>query len=76
MDVLPDPDWYLDNVLIHAEPGRGGRIEIGPAAQWQAWWSNQCRDEQPAVRIAREQGFVVATGQLDALGWGGTICAA
>jgi hypothetical protein len=31
MTGAPDPDWYLDNVLVHAEPG-GGRVQVGASA--------------------------------------------
>lgn len=64
----PDPDWYLDHVLIHADPDRGGLVEEGPAARWQAWWRDQARaidDRWPELAgAARRQGFVVTSRQL------------
>lgn len=64
----PDPDWYLDHVLIHADPDRGGLIEEGPAARWEAWWRDQVRaiDEQwpEFAAAARRQGLVVTTRQV------------
>lgn len=62
---LPDPDWYLDNVLVDAEPG--GPKRLTPTAAWQAWWRAQPADGEPMI-TARRQGFVVSTAQLDAFG--------
>jgi very-short-patch-repair endonuclease len=61
----PDPDWYLDNVLVYAEPGRSRLAEPGPAARWQDWWQQQAAGlDGPAA----EQGFVLATAQLPLAG--------
>ena len=63
---LPDLDWYLDNVLAFSEPGVG-YTEPGAAARWQQWWSDQARDEDPIVRLAARQGFVLTGPDLSAL---------
>jgi hypothetical protein len=71
MDPLPDPDWYLDNVLAFAEPGVD-RLPVGPAALWHAWWLAQWRAlgaGAPAAAVARDRGFVITTAQLRAFGW-------
>ncbi|HZC71149.1 MAG TPA: DUF559 domain-containing protein [Jatrophihabitans sp.] len=65
MGGLPDPDWYLDNVLVHAEPGIARVPSPGPAAQWQAWWQ---RHAAALGSPAATQGFVVGSGQVEALG--------
>jgi hypothetical protein len=70
VDPLPDPDWYVDNVLAYAEPGVDD-VVIGPAARWQMWWGahwRACGADSPAV-LARDQGFVVTTAQLRRFGW-------
>lgn len=68
----PDSDWYFDHVLFHAEPGQAGRVEIGPAARWQAWWHARARNlgaEWPALSArATQQGFALTTAQLGDLG--------
>ena len=75
---LPDPDWYLDNVLVHVESDSAGsgRPDVAPAGatgEWAAWWAGRAaRLRQlgdPAVELALTQGFVVGTDQLAALGW-------
>jgi very-short-patch-repair endonuclease len=65
---LPDPDWYLDNVLVHAGPGMD-RVEIGPVAAWESWWRSRSRSDDPLIGLACRQGFVVTTVQLRAAGW-------
>lgn len=67
----PDPQWYLDNVLAYAEPGRIDRVRTGRAAAWHAWWREQwvAAERDEASRIARDQGFVVSAAQLRVLGW-------
>ena len=66
---LPDPDWYLVHVLVHAEPGRGAAITSGPAATWRAWWARQAGErDSPALAAARRQGFVLTSAQTAALG--------
>lgn len=64
---LPDPEWYLDNVLVFAEPGGPTRLLRGAAASWQRWWERQITDDEP-MRTAAGQGFVVSTDQLRSLG--------
>lgn len=64
---LPDPDWYVDNVLAFAEPGIGGRVDPGPAARWQQWWhARELADDLAPFRLT---GFVATTAQLAALGY-------
>lgn len=67
----PDPDWYLDNVLVHATPDRVERVSLTPTQSWRAWWRKvwDRADHDLASRIAREQGFVLTTAQLRACGW-------
>jgi hypothetical protein len=67
----PDPQWYLDNVLAFAEPGRLERVPRDPVHAWQAWWQRQWSelDRDPPSVLAREQGFVLSTRQLRAFGW-------
>ena len=68
--ALPDPDWYLDHVVL---PGRPG----GPAAAWRAGWAARAREltsaqVDPPTRAvidrALRQGFVVSRVQLRACG--------
>ena len=60
----PDPDWFLDNVLIYAEPG-GGTAITGPAGWWAKWWHDRSLDlgDSALGRVARDQGFVLTTAQ-------------
>lgn len=67
MGELPDPDWYFENVLAYAQPGRADLLLPGPAEQWQAWWRSKITDQEP-VRTAAGQGFVLTTAQLAGLG--------
>lgn len=67
MDVLPDPDWYLDNVLAYAQPGRSALLSPLPADAWRRWWAAQVSDD-PLGRVAAAQGFVLMSGQLARLG--------
>jgi very-short-patch-repair endonuclease len=60
---LPDPEWYLDNVLIHASPGDDS-LHLGPAAQWTAWWAEQSRNELAQFG----SGFVLSPGERAAAG--------
>lgn len=71
MDSLVDPQWYLDNVLVHAAPGGPTRFEPGPGTQWRSWWCAR-RDELtgPAEALAAGQGFVARLSQLRLVGWG------
>lgn len=64
---LPDPDWYVDNVLAFAEPGIGGRVDAGPAARWQQWW--HARELADELAPFRQTGFVATTAQLAGLGY-------
>jgi very-short-patch-repair endonuclease len=68
MGIQPDPDWYLNNVLVFAEPG-GGRVEVGPASAWQRWWQRQA-GVSPIAAACTTQGFVLGSRQLEALGVG------
>jgi len=68
MELPPDPDWYLDNVLALASPGTARLHEPGPIERWRAWWSEQATDGSALSTLAREQGFVVAPGQLEVCG--------
>lgn len=65
---LPDPDWYLDNVLVHARPGTD-RLQIGPVAAWESWWRSCAISDEPLIQLARAQGFVVTSSQVRAAGW-------
>jgi very-short-patch-repair endonuclease len=65
---LPDPEWYLDNVLAHATPGRWMLVEEGPAAAWQRWWAAQAEGDGVLSSLLRRQGFVIAPGQLPTIG--------
>lgn len=58
MVELPDPKWYLDNVLVHASPG-GGSVRLGAAAQWTAWWADQSTKELARYGI----GFVLSASE-------------
>ena len=68
---LPDPDWYLDNVLIHARPRIPEPVAIpGPIERWQAWWMIQADDwaGDAVGEFAVAQGFVAGRKQLLRLG--------
>jgi very-short-patch-repair endonuclease len=65
---LPDPDWYLDNVLVHAQPDVDA-LRTGPVADWRAWWQSQVNTADPLMALASTQGFVVTTAQLREAGW-------
>jgi very-short-patch-repair endonuclease len=65
---LPDPEWYLDNVLVHATPGVDG-VNTLPIAAWRDWWRRQADTMDLLSVIARGQGFVVTTAQLRASRW-------
>lgn len=66
---LPDPDWYLDNVIV---PGRQGPV----AARQSAWVRTAAelrvrpggRAVGPVVALALRQGFVVTRAQARDLG--------
>lgn len=71
--ALPDPDWYLDHVVL---AGRSGAV-VGPAAAWRAEWAARAREltnapVDGAMRAVTEralrQGFVVSRVQLRACG--------
>lgn len=42
---------------------------VGTAQTWSSWWDAQARDADPAIALARSQGFVAGTDQLRDLGW-------
>ncbi|MGH8861098.1 MAG: type IV toxin-antitoxin system AbiEi family antitoxin domain-containing protein, partial [Jatrophihabitantaceae bacterium] len=66
MDGAPDPDWYFANVLDHGEADVAGR---GRSGAWQLWWRKRWVEaDGPCAVLAREQGFVLTTGQARALG--------
>jgi hypothetical protein len=68
MHDVPDPDWYVEHVLIDAEPRSGLRVDVRkPAAEWQAWWRARPALDEPMI-TARRQGFVLSTAQLAELG--------
>lgn len=67
MGELPDPDWYFDNVLAYAQPGRAELLLPGPAEQWQSWWRAKV-DESALAHVAAAHGFVLTTRQLADLG--------
>lgn len=51
-----DPDDYFDDVLYFSTPG-GGRVEVGAAARWQAWWTAQAAGlEQRSGALAAKRG--------------------
>ncbi|SHG08168.1 Protein of unknown function [Jatrophihabitans endophyticus] len=68
MGGLPDPDRYLDHVLVDAVPGGPGRPGPGPARQWQSWWHAAARGAGEPLRTAAGRGFVLTTAELAALG--------
>lgn len=60
---LPDPDWYLDNVLVHTVPS--DLIEVaGPVAEWRNWWRRQSR----CGLAAAIDGFVLSPSELGSRG--------
>jgi very-short-patch-repair endonuclease len=67
----PDPDWYLDHVLVDALPGGPRRAAAGPAHEWDAWWREVLSElpSDPVHGLAAGQGFAVTAGQLADLGW-------
>lgn len=65
VDALPDPNWYLDNVLVHAEPVFDAPLERGASREWQNFWQAQATELRGFVS---RQGFVVTTSQLPLLG--------
>src|SRR3954452_18345473 len=68
MAHMPDPDWYLDNVLVHADPGRYERVARGPVATWSAWWTSVAASRNPLVAAAARQGFVLSSRELASFG--------
>jgi len=67
MDGAPDPDWYLDNVLLQASPGGPAPLPALPAAHWQDWWRRQQQTLDPRV-AGHVQGFVLRRDALGDLG--------
>lgn len=63
MIEMPDPGWYVDNVLVHASPGIAA-VSAGPAAEWHSWWALQ--SSGPLVRAG--VGFVLSPSELAAAG--------
>lgn len=62
MSHLPDPDWYLDNVLVDAEPGIVAAV--GAAFEWTEWWRRQSR----IPLVQHGCGFVLSPRELAAAG--------
>src|SRR5579875_4076772 len=66
---LPDPDWYLDHVVV---PSDAARHRVGPVRAWQGSWAELAHrlgtdaDVSPvgaATRVALNQGFVLTCRQ-------------
>lgn len=68
MGGLPEPDWYQEHVLAHAQPGVAALSSPGPAEEWQAWWGRQGTQPAPLGGVLRAQGFVLTPQQLGAAG--------
>ena len=74
MESLPDPDWYVANVVIPGGPP--DEREMTPLERWQAQWSRRAEELAAAdseahrrvAELACAQGFVLTTAQ--ALGAG------
>jgi len=68
-DAPPDPDWYLDHVIVPAGPEH---LPIGPARTWLAAWTARARELAttggPAVELAVRQGFVLTPAQARGAG--------
>lgn len=70
--ALPDPDWYLDHVVLPIDAAGF----IGPIRTWQADWAARARELRAnaagplgeAVDRALRQGFVLRRHQLRACG--------
>jgi hypothetical protein len=69
MHDLPDPDWYLDHVVV---PSGTDRSKVGPVRRRRGEWDalayrlRTSADESPlggAVRLALRQGFVLTREQ-------------
>ena len=65
MGGLPEPDWYLDHVLVKATPGTSRLAEPGPAELWQAWWESRTGPTPDLTEVLRRQGFVATSRQLE-----------
>jgi very-short-patch-repair endonuclease len=70
---IPEPDWFLDNVLATA--GRDRRV-LGPASDWQRSWREEfsrlqiVRDgaTETVLPLAATQGYVLSRAQAMAAG--------
>ena len=67
-DADPDPNWYIENVLV---PGDIERHHVGPVRARLGWWmalANRlgavCGPVSPGIELAVQQGFVLTTRQL------------
>jgi very-short-patch-repair endonuclease len=79
MGGLPDPDWYLDNVLLDAGPAsllpevapRPSDLDTTPSLLWRRWWEIQAESlaGDAARELASQRGFVVGAKALRQLGW-------
>jgi very-short-patch-repair endonuclease len=68
---LPDPDWYLANVLADALPGRYDSLPRGPVAAWCKFWRGHDVASDRLVAAAAAHGFVLTIAQLSAFGVSG-----
>ncbi len=65
--AAPDPDWYLDHVLVYADPA--GPVPRGPAGHWRDWWRRAELDLRGAAwALAGGQGFVLTAAQAAGCG--------
>jgi hypothetical protein len=72
-DLLPDPDWYVEHVVI---PGDLERHRVGPVRARQGWWTVAAnrlappgKSVAPEIGLALDQGLVLTTGQLRTAGY-------
>lgn len=64
---LPEPDWYLDNVLVNALPGRYEQVPRGAVADWQALWRERAAAAEAVLATAAQRGFVLSSAELTEL---------
>jgi very-short-patch-repair endonuclease len=66
-DPAPDLDWYLDHVLVYADPT--APVPRGPAGHWYDWWRRAALDLRGGPgELAARQGFVLTPAQAAAAG--------
>jgi very-short-patch-repair endonuclease len=68
MADLPDPDWYFENVLADAAPGRYDPLPRGPLAGWRDVWRQRSQVADEVLATAAQRGFVLSTAELASLG--------